>query len=812
MLKLINIKKVYKAGDNCVTALNGINLEFSDKGFVSILGPSGCGKTTLLNIIGGLDKYTDGDLIINGISTKMYKDKNWDAYRNSSIGFVFQSYNLISHLTVLENVELALTIGGVHAKKRKEMSKIALEKVGLENQLNKRPNQLSGGQMQRVAIARALVNNPDIILADEPTGALDSETSEQIMELLKKIAEEKLVIMVTHNGALADEYSSRIINFLDGKVVSDEGKSTVNKITAKKKSNIKGADSEKIKEKQVLAKDISDESSETKVGVNKKKEKTSMSFWTAIKLSFKNLLTKKGRTFLTGFAGSIGIIGIALVLSLSNGLSLYISNLQTDTLSQAPITISKTVIKVEDMMNGNGREDKNVLTEFPKGLNGVYPYEPLTMEKLTKKNKISDEYEEYIRKMDKELTLAVNYSRSVNIQMATKYNDEVSIVSTNDAGLEEMLNNDEYLNKQYDILAGDKIAAEYNELSLVVDKYNRLSIDVLNALKVGYEKGKEFVDFQELLGKEFRLLLNDNYYVKDLNGVFSVTDDLSSAYDSGVTLKIVSVLRIKEDSNSTIGYHGLVYNSKLTDYVLENNKMSEIAIEQSKEENKTIDVTTGKVFVKAFNHPITDEKELSEALEIQLKKLGAISTPASISIYPKDFESKNKIKEYLDAWNIGKEEEEQIIYNDLASVAMSMMDEMIKMVSYVLIAFSAISLVVSSIMIGIITYVSVIERTKEIGVLRSLGSRKKDVSRVFNAETLMIGFLSGIIGILLTVILNIPINSLIFKLVGVGNIANLKWSAGLILVAISMGLTFIAGLIPSRIAAKKDPVIALRTE
>lgn len=829
MLELVNIKKDYKAGSGTVTALKNINLKFEKNEFVSILGPSGCGKTTLLNIIGGLDSYTEGDLIINGISTKEYKDRDWDAYRNRSIGFVFQSYNLIPHLTVLGNVELALTLCGLSPKERKEASLKALDRVGLSEQINKKPNQLSGGQMQRVAIARALVNNPDIILADEPTGALDSETSKQVMELLKEVSKERLVIMVTHNDTLADKYSSRIIRLLDGEIISSENiinkeKDLVTSKTKKGKSkqNNLSVKDDAVKRQDDNAADATAEKSQENTdkkkvfsGLFKRKNnesRTSMSFFTAIALSFKNLLTKKGRTFMTGFAGSIGIIGIALVLSLSNGLSQYIGNIQTESLSQSPIQITKNAYKIDDIMAmQNGLEVE--LDAYPDNSDRIYPYEPMS-DKFIKENNITQEYIDYIKKIDSSLLLAINYAYGVSMNISTKYNGTVSVLNTADTGFQEMLNNDEFIESHYDIIAGEKFPSSYNEISLVVDKYNRLSTQALKALNIGFEDGQESVSFDSLLNKEFRLLLNDVYYQNN-DGIFSVTDDLNSAYERGIPLKIVSILRVKESSDTSFLNQGLVYTSALTSFVLEENGKSQIVIEQSKEENKTIDVTTGRTFtlkVGEFEKPITDEEELEEALQTQLRKLGAISVPSSVSIYPADFDSKNQIIAYLDAWNEGKSEEEQIIYTDMSGIIFTVMDEMVDTVSVVLVAFSAISLVVSSIMIGIITYVSVIERTKEIGVLRSLGARKKDVSRVFKAETLIIGLFAGVLGIIITALINIPINIAVSNSFGISNLANLHWATALILIAISMVLTLVAGLIPSKIAAKKNPVTALRTE
>ena len=515
---------------------------------------------------------------------------------------------------------------------------------------------------------------------------------------------------------------------------------------------------------------------------------------------------------MTGFAGSIGIIGIALVLSLSNGLSQYINNIQTESLSQSPIQITKSAYKLDEIMAmQNGLEVE--LEAYPDNSDRIYPYEPMS-DQFIKENIITQEYIDYINKIDSSLLLAINYSYGVSMNISTKHNGTVSVMNTADTGFQEMLNNDEFIESHYDLIAGEKFPSSYNEISLVVDKYNRLSTQALKALNIGFEDGQESVSFESLLGKEFRLLLNDVYYQND-NGIFTVTDDLNSAYEKGVPLKIVSIIRVKESSDTSFLNQGLVYTSALTEYVLEENGKSQIVQEQLKEENKTIDVTTGKTFtlkVGEFEKPITDEEELEEALQTQLRKLGAISVPSSVSIYPSDFDSKNEIIAYLDKWNEGKSEEEQIIYTDMSGIIFTVMDEMVDTVSVVLVAFSAISLVVSSIMIGIITYVSVIERTKEIGVLRSLGARKKDVSRVFKAETLIIGLFAGVLGIIITALINIPINIAVSNSFGISNLANLHWATALILIAISMVLTLVAGLIPSKIAAKKNPVTALRTE
>lgn len=813
MLKLKNIKKDYVAGDSKVEALKGINITFRKSEFVAILGPSGCGKTTLLNIVGGLDRYTDGDMIINNISTKKYKDPDWDAYRNKSIGFVFQNYNLIPHLTVLGNVELALTLSGVSVKERREKAEEALAKVGLANQTKKRPNQLSGGQMQRVAIARALVNNPEIILADEPTGALDSVTSVQISDLLKEISKERLIIMVTHNDELAKKYATRTIRLLDGEMIGDSNPFT------EETSNLGLASAPAEKTEKETPKKEPILFSEPKIkstGKKPKKNKTSMSFFTAMSLSFKNLITKKTRTFMTAFAGSIGIIGIALVLAISNGFTLYINKMQSDTLSGYPISISTSAMNM-DMSHEGGSKDE--IKEFPKGDEiNIYTPQP----KITHINNITQEYVDYVYGLDKAHINGISLARKVKMNIVSKVNDKYILVEsqTNDmmemmgassTFLQELLDNQEFMDTQYDVLTGE-YPTEHNEIALVVDKYNRISSTLLASMGLNFTDA-ESIKFSDLLGYEYKLVGNDDFYT--LTGdkfVANAVDKTMYNTANNTSLKITAIMRVNKDAPMELYSSGLLYTPKLTDFVLENAEKSQVAVAQKA--NKDVNVITGETF-KGFVSPIpvipskTKEQQYTEAVQ----NTGASSIPSSIKVFPKDFNSKTKVKAYLEKWNDGKEKADTIQVTDPAEILTTTMTTMVDLITYALVAFAGVSLVVSSIMIGIITYVSVIERTKEIGVLRSIGARKKDISRVFNAETLLIGFTAGAIGVLISFILCFPINAILGVLVkGIGNMAIMHPLHALALVLVSMALTFISGLIPSKIAAKKDPVVALRTE
>lgn len=895
MLELNDIKKDYVSGSTTVSALKGINLRFRDCEFVSILGQSGCGKTTMLNIIGGLDKYTSGDLKINGVSTKNYKDRDWDFYRNNSIGFVFQSYNLIPHQTVLSNVELALTLSGVSKAERKKRAIEALEKVGLGEQIHKKPNQMSGGQMQRVAIARALVNNPDILLADEPTGALDTETSIQIMELLKEISKDRLIIMVTHNPELARDYSTRIVRLLDGVITDDSNPYSLEDMEA----DIRAKEAAKVK------------TSEKKIKKSGKKQKTSMSFFTALSLSFNNLMTKKTRTILTAFAGSIGIIGIAMILSISNGIQLYIDRVQRDTLSSYPITLQAEAIDISSMvssMTGNSdseeHEDKSKIYS-----NDIMGDMINTMVKEVKSNNLS-EFKKYIENGSSDIKSYVSdiqysYDVPLNIYMkdtsngveqlnpgtmfdsiygegATSASSSMSSgmgmgMFSNSSVWNQLLGNQQVLDEQYDVLAGHW-PENFNEVVLVADKNNEVDDYTLYSLGLkdpeevrtlfkkmmvgeSYETKKDIsYTFDEILDTEFKLVMpTDMYKYNDVTGTWDdySKDDkyMTNVVNNGTDIKVCGIIRTNDDAVSTSLSSGIGYTSKLTEYIIEEVKNSEIAKAQLAD--TSVDVFTGVPFDNDRNTEITmddvnaymatlspeesaqmqamtsgmSDDQILQLFSASLKarttdatldsnksKLGItdLDTPSQIDIYATDFDSKEKVQNIIKDYNKlqqddGKEEN-VINYTDYVGIMMSSVSTIINAISYVLIAFVAISLIVSSIMIGIITYISVLERTKEIGVLRSIGASKKDVSRIFNAETLIEGFVSGALGIVVTLLLCIPANALIKHLTDISNVAQLPVAGGVILIIISMFLTFIAGLIPAKLAAKKDPVVALRSE
>ena len=870
MLQLKGITKNYLSGDNEVKALKGIDLEFRESEFVSILGQSGCGKTTMLNIIGGLDRYTSGDLVINGKSTKQFKDKDWDTYRNHSVGFVFQSYNLIPHQTVLANVELALTISGVGKEERRKRAIDALTKVGLGDQINKKPNQMSGGQMQRVAIARALVNDPDILLADEPTGALDSKTSEQVMEILKDISKDRLIIMVTHNPELAEKYSSRIIKLLDGKVTDDS-----NPYTATKK------DLDRARTKK------------------QKSGKASMKFTTAVHLSLNNLMTKKGRTFLTSFAGSIGIIGIALILSLSNGMQSYINKVEEDTLSSYPITIEESSIDMtsmmETMMGKNDGEKHGNDKIYSRAIMGDM------LETLSSKVQTNNlkEFKEFVENGDSDIKNYINaiqygYNLDLNIYKEkedgsvykvnpssvlekigfgdmVKAQEQSSSIMSSSSGLAmaetdvwtEMLDNKDLINSQYDVLAG-RMPEKYNEVVLIADKNNEVSDytlyslgikdvselgNAMEKLKNGEEiktnDEKNSYSYDELLNYKFKVLLNTDYYKKVGNVWQDMTNDedyMKQIVDKAEEIQIVGIIKPNENTVASSSAGLIGYNKELKEYVI--NKVNGTEIVKEQKANPEINVFTGIKFPENTNGTFDytqlsneqkaymatlSEAELAQLMQTysnnasatydnNLSQLGVVDldNPSTINLYPKDFESKDKIADIITDYNNKQTEqgkdENVINYTDLVGIMMSSVSTIINVISYVLIAFVGISLVVSSIMIGIITYISVLERTKEIGILRSIGASKKDVSRVFNAETLLVGLVAGLIGIGVTLLLDIPINIMIEHLVSISGIAKLPWVGGIILVAISVGLTMVAGLIPAKFAAKRDPVEALRSE
>ena len=1015
MLELKNIKKDYPAGNETVHALKGISLQFRENEFVSILGPSGCGKTTMLNIIGGLDKYTDGDLIINGRSTKSYKDRDWDTYRNHSIGFVFRSYNLIPHQTVLQNVELALTLSGVSKSERRERAKKALEEVGLGNQLRKKPSEMSGGQMQRVAIARALVNNPDIILADEPTGALDTETSVQVMEILKKVASDRLVIMVTHNPELAERYSTRIIRMLDGNITDDSAPLT----------------------KEEVAAEMKKQAEKTEAGKLKKHKKPSMSMRTAFGLSLKNLFTKKGRTMLTSFAGSIGIIGIALIYAVSQGMTSYIDALQEDTLSSYPLTIEAQHLDTGSLLETfigsatSGGEHENDAV-YEKGMLYKMINSLNTMETDENDLKAFKEYIETERAKgddgsgDGETSLAealsgVQYTYDMDMQIYTESVDGTIIQSDTQELLQELMleyfgldmssmtslgdsygmsdmmesmsgmsgmsgtsavlwqemlpgNDGELisplLEKQYDVIYGSWPSA-YNEVVLVVDENNEIDDMTLYALglkskdeidelaqaaidQTGIAEPEEKWTYEDICNMEFRTIFaSDCYTYDEQTGLYTDLRDSQAGmkylYDNGVPLKVSGIIRPNEDSVSSMLSGTIGYTSALTEYVIENSKGSEAVNAQLAD--PSTDIFTGLPFSENTGNLTDEEKaqefedyiaqlgeeekagayvemmsipseeelndmvgqavgsktradiesdmtqalvqqmgmaesevadylaemsdedlndlytqmveeqvkaqyaqqvseelgsmdtaQLAAALEAampeysteqlavyhdeilefsdssyenNLRELGVvdIDSPSSINLYASTFENKDVIEEAIDAYNEGADELEQITYTDYVGLMMSSVTAIINAITYVLIAFVAISLIVSSIMIGVITLISVQERTKEIGILRAIGASKKNVSHMFNAETVIIGFASGTLGVIITDLLCIPINELLHHLTGINNLnAYLPWQAALILIGISVLLTLISGIIPSRSAAKKDPVVALRSE
>ncbi len=825
MLVLKDIKKTYGEKENVVHALKGVSLNFTNSEFVSILGPSGCGKTTLLNIIGGLDRYTEGDLVINGVSTKTYKDRDWDTYRNHSIGFVFQSYNLIPHLTILENVELTVTLGGMDKKERRQRAKDALISVGLKEKLNKKPNELSGGQMQRVSIARAIVGEPDIILADEPTGALDTETSESIMKLLKEISKTKLVIMVTHNPNIAYKYSDRIIEMLDGKVTGDTVLTTAGK-EAQKEERLSSGENCKGNPSSLAAENKDEIGNENGIktgentkfaGRNKKynKKYSSMSVWTALRLSSKNLWSKLNRTIITSIASSIGIIGIAVVLSISAGMQAYIDNTMQNTAAFNFVSISETTYE-NGMMGGHPKpQDTSGLTEYPSGTTGVIPYDNTKNKPKKIKQNLSKEFVEYLSENTKKDVIDITYSYNVTLNILTKTDGGYKHVS--DELWSECMSNDKYLAERYEVLSsvdGAGIPTKETEVALVVDTFNRLPMSTLKGLGVVSEEGKE-INYSDLLNKEYRLVYNDGWYTKNGEKFDEAnTGNYDKAYENenGITVKITSILRQKQDAKNEWLSEGIVYSPSLTKKVLENNSTSKVALAQA--ESKTINVTTGKEFAPSgsIGTPGMFPTITTDTYESMLQKLGYTTTPSSIIIYPNNVNAKDNVLAVIDEWNDTHEAQDKIIYTDMASVLTSMFGEVIDIVTYVLVAFSTLSLVISSIMIAIIIYASVIERTKEIGVLRSIGARKRDVSGVFKAEASLLGLISGIIAVLVTLVANAVINKVIEKVVGVTGIATLTPAIAFGMIALSVVLLLVASLIPARLAAKKEPAVALRTE
>ncbi len=904
MLRLKKIVKNYVTGDTEVQALKGVDMNFRANEFVSILGPSGCGKTTLLNIVGGLDQYTSGDLIIKGRSTKKYKDKDWDAYRNHSIGFVFQSYNLIMHQSVLQNVELALTLSGVSKTERRKRAKEMLEKVGLGNQLKKKPNQMSGGQMQRVAIARALINDPEILLADEPTGALDSETSVQIMELLKEIAKDRLVVMVTHNPELAEQYSTRIIKLKDGEVIDDSMPYT-------------DEEADKVVYEEVDKKEFKKE--------NKKKR---MSFGTALSLSFNNLLTKKGRTILTAFAGSIGIIGIALILSLSDGFRNYIKGVEEDTLSTYPLTITDESIDMSSMMAMMMGEESKASGE-EHDLDKIYSNNFIGdyMSMMLGEVKINDmiSFRDYIETGDGheiyDYTSDIMYTYGITVNAyrgdvgnevyqvnPSQVMDAIGFGSMSEmsslgmggstTGVDiwsEMIGNQELLEEQYDVVAG-RWPESYDEVVIVVNEFNEITdyelytmgirdINELQQMMAAALRGETVTfentsySYEDILGLTYKVMPSSAYYKYDeaKKCYVDMSDDaayMQEQLDKAIDVKVAGIVRPSEEATVHSITTAIAYRHDLTEKLMEMAKESEIGKAQLADPNTN--VFTGYEFGKDMTEVNAEEAEAAkQEILAQLGLEGATDEeimaamatmseeeiamlmgasgenqdsvsqgmtltelknaedatyddnlirigiayeedPKNISIYPKDFESKEKIIDIIDGYNemviANGEEEKEISYTDLVGTMMSSVSTIINAISYVLMAFVGISLVVSSIMIGIITYISVLERTKEIGVLRSIGASKKDIRRVFNAETIIVGFVAGLMGILVTILLNIPINSVIYALAKLKNVAKLPMYGAVILMIISVVLTTIAGLFPAKVASRKDPVVALRSE
>lgn len=831
MLNLKNITKDYYVGDNVVNALRGVDLAFREKEFVAILGPSGCGKTTLLNIVGGLDKYTTGDLVINGKSTKDFNDHDWDTYRNHTIGFVFQTYNLIPHQSVLANVELSLTLSGISKAERQQRAIDALERVGLHDQIYKKPNQLSGGQMQRVAIARAIVNDPDIILADEPTGALDTETSIQVMEILKEIAKDHLIIMVTHNPDLAEQYASRTVRFLDGQVISD---------------------SNPLDDEEVRL--ISNEEFQYNYDVQnnniKKEKKVSMSFKTAFGLSFKNLLTKKGRTFLTAFAGSIGIIGIALILSLSSGFQKYIDKTEEETLSSYPLTLATVSTDFSSILSlrvnqtdAEGHEEgkvysNNVLANMFESVAGS-----ISENNLPRFKAYLEEHRDEIA--DSVIDIQYTYDMNINIYRSDyatdtrrlnpfKLTDGLSPISaqvlqsmnfnalmSNLNIWQEMVDNENFLTTHYELATGEWPKND-NDVVFIVDENNCIpdyllyatglrdaaELDAIIMARVNGEEMPEIPEtnytYEEILNLSYRVMTDVDYYQKQGDGTYiKKTDDesvIQALNEKGFDLNVVGIVRPKANDTTNMLQGAIGYTHALAERMINYINSSEIVVDQLA--SPTASVVDGTA--------INTEAELQTLLESY--GYVNIDKPNHILIYPASFEAKDKIISFIENYNANQEEEDQIKYNDYVGILMSSVSTIVDAISYVLIAFVSISLIVSSIMIGIITYISVLERTKEIGILRSIGASKRDVSRVFNSETFIIGLVAGVLGIVVSLILTIPLNLIINGLSGIGNIVALPWQGALILVGISILLTLIAGLIPSRVAANKDPVAALRTE
>lgn len=778
MLQLEHLYKSYHVGDNVTHALDDVSISFRDQEFVAILGPSGSGKTTLLNVIGGLDRYDKGDMIINGKSTKNFSETDWDAYRNNTVGFIFQNYNLISHLSIVANVELGMTLSGVPAKKRHEKAIKALTEVGLKDHINKKPNQLSGGQMQRVAIARAIANDPDILLCDEPTGALDTETSVQIMELIKKLSKDRLVIMVTHNPQLAEQYATRIVRFQDGKILSDSDPYTPHDVK----------DTFKLK-------------------------RTKMSYWNAIKLSFTNIMTKKARTTLTAFASSIGIISIAVVLAISNGFQKQINTTMSKALAKYPVSITQTAT---DMMSVETRKesDKNVKNR------GYVTAEKDQNQQATHTNKITQKYIDYIKKINPNYANNISYQRATNLNLLSQVNGKIqrvqfsnvdqnasqSISAMRSQAMSSMgigssvfpttldKSKGNFLKQNYQLLSGAWPTKD-TDLVLVTDNKNTVNINSLKNLGFDVEDGNK-IKFNKLIGKQFSVVSNNNYYQELPTGMFVPRKTSQNMYNSGTKLRLSAVIRPKNEDSMALLSTGIAYSDKLTQNVIDQNENSTIVKAQKASDRNVL----------------TGQSMNNSQKEQMLQTLGATAVPTGIMIYPNNFDSKDKVLDYLDKWNKGKSKKDQIIYTDMSSAVTTMTGGLLNGITTVLVAFAAISLITSMIMIGILTYTSVLERTKEIGVLKALGARKRDITRVFDAETFILGVFAGVLGVGIAYLLTFPINSVIYHITDLANVAQLNPIHALILIIISTVLTLLGGHLPARMAAKKDAAIALRSE
>ncbi|MFC6275472.1 ATP-binding cassette domain-containing protein [Levilactobacillus tangyuanensis] len=777
MLELKHIKKYYYVGDSVTKALDDVSVAFRSQEFVAILGPSGSGKTTMLNGIGGLDIYDSGDLAIEGKSTKDFTAADWDAYRNNSVGFIFQSYNIISHLSILDNVEMGMTLSGVSNQEKKEKALKALDRVGLTEHIGKRPNQLSGGQLQRVAIARAIANDPEILLCDEPTGALDTETSEQIMQLIKELAAERLVIMVTHNPDLAKEYADRIIEFADGKIQHDSNPYDGH------------ADAEQFKLK-----------------------KTRMTFWTALKLSFNNIRTKKGRTALTAFASSIGIIGIAIVLALSNGFQKQINKTQANTLAQFPVTISQTATST----SGTNANDKVKATKSNKVMAKVSE-----QDKATHANKLTKDYLNYVKRLDPQLSKNITYTYSTGMNLLRQVNGKTKSVSFSNAdnsgsnsasAMQSAMSastgvggsvypsaNDGgigFLKKHYKLVSGS-YPKNANDVILIVDRDNSTNINALKNLGYSVKADQKF-SYNQIVGTTIKVVNNNDYYQSLPTGNYVPNKATSSLYNNrnNTSLKIAGIVKVKAKSSENVLASGIAYSDQLTQNIIKKNQNSSIVKAQKK---ANANVMTGQ----------SVDKPTKKSL---VSYLGGSTTPSSILIYPNTFNNKDKVLSYLDKYNHGKKKADQVIYTDMAGTVSSLTGGLMNAITYVLIAFAGISLVTSMIMIAIITYTSVLERTKEIGILKALGARKKDITRVFDAETFILGVASGALGVVIAWLLTFPVNIVLKNITNLSNVAHLNPIHGVILIIISTILTVLGGHIPARMAAKKDAATALRSE